>query len=93
MRTMITDSMWTLLEPRLKPTGLHACGAKPRLPDRQFLEALLYLARIALVMVFAPGFLTPRIVIHMWLASSITPTPRGCNSFIIKSAICSVMRS
>ena len=32
---MITDPMWALLEPRLEPTGLHACGAKPRLPDRR----------------------------------------------------------
>ena len=55
MRTMITDPMWALLEPRLKPTGLHACGAKPRLPDRQFLEALLYLARTGVPWRDLPG--------------------------------------
>ena len=55
MRTMITDSMWALLEPRLKPTGLNACGAKPRLPDRQFLEALLYLARTGVPWRDLPG--------------------------------------
>ena len=55
MRTVITDPMWALLEPRLKPTGPHACGAKPRLPDRAFLEALLYLARTGVPWRDLPG--------------------------------------
>src|SRR5262249_58491148 len=33
--------------------------------------------RIELVMVIAPGLRTPRIVMHEWLASTITPTPRA----------------
>jgi transposase len=55
MRTMITDPMWALLEPRLRPTGRNACGGKPRLPDRQFLEALLYLARTGIPWRDLPG--------------------------------------
>ena len=55
MRTVITDPVWALLEPRLKPTGLNACGAKPRLPDRAFLEALLYLARTGVPWRDLPG--------------------------------------
>lgn len=55
MRTVITNSMWALLEPRLKPTGLNACGAKPRVPDRAFLEALLYLARTGVPWRDLPG--------------------------------------
>ena len=55
MRTVITDSMWALLEPRLKPTGRNACGGKPRLPDRAFLEALLYLARTGVPWRDLPG--------------------------------------
>ena len=55
MRFMITDPMWALLEPRLKPTGPKACGAKPRTPDRLFLEALLYLARTGVPWRDLPG--------------------------------------
>lgn len=55
MRTVITNSMWALLEPRIKPTGRNACGGKPRLPDRAFLEALLYLARTGVPWRDLPG--------------------------------------
>lgn len=48
---------------------------------------------MALVTVLLPGFFTPRTVMHMWAASTITPTPRGCSSVITSSAICSVIRS
>jgi len=55
MRFMITDPMWATLEPRLKPTGPKACGAKPRTSDRLFLEALLYLARTGVPWRDLPG--------------------------------------
>ena len=45
MRKMITNAMWAALEPHVAPTGRHACGAKPQVSDRVFLEALLYIAR------------------------------------------------
>jgi hypothetical protein len=49
--------------------------------------------RTALVLVIEPGFRTPRIVMQLWLASTTTATPRGFTSFMIKSAIVSVIRS
>ena len=45
MRKMLTDAMWDLIRPHIRPTGLHRCGAKPETSDRIFLEALLYIAR------------------------------------------------
>ncbi len=45
MRKMLTNAMWDLMRPHIRPTGLHRCGAKPETSDRVFLEALLYIAR------------------------------------------------
>ena len=45
MRKMLTNAMWAVLKPHVAPTGRHACGAKPQVSDRVFLEALLYIAR------------------------------------------------
>ena len=52
---MITDAMWDLLEPMVRAKGLSRCGDKPKVPDRQFLEGLLYLARCGLPWRDLPG--------------------------------------
>lgn len=45
MRKMLTNALWELVRPHIRPTGRQRCGAKPQIPDRLFLEALLYIAR------------------------------------------------
>jgi transposase len=45
MRHMLTDERWAALEPLVLASNRHAGGQPPRLPDRLFLEALLYWAR------------------------------------------------
>ena len=45
MRKMLTNAMWAVLKPHVAPTGRHACGAKPQVSDRVFLEARLDIAR------------------------------------------------
>jgi transposase len=45
MRYMLTDERWAALEPLVVASNRHAGGQKPRLPERLFLEALLYWAR------------------------------------------------
>jgi len=42
---MLTNAMWDILKPHIRPPGLHRCGAKPETSDRLFLEALLHIAR------------------------------------------------
>ena len=45
MRYMLTDDLWAALEPLVQQAKRHQGGQPPALPDRQFFEALLYLAR------------------------------------------------
>jgi putative transposase len=45
MRYLLTDDLWTALEPHVRSSRRHKGGQPPELPDRGFLEALLYLAR------------------------------------------------
>jgi putative transposase len=45
MRYMLTTPIWQELEPRVEAAKRSAAGAKPELPDRLFLEAILYRAR------------------------------------------------
>ena len=45
MRHMFTDDLWTALEPMVRQAKRHKGGQKPALSDRDFFEALLYLAR------------------------------------------------
>ncbi len=47
MRYMLTDDLWTALEPMVRQAKRHRGGQKPALSDRGFFEALLYLARTA----------------------------------------------
>jgi putative transposase len=45
MRYMITDAMWTIMEPLVEGAKRHKGGQKPLIPDRQFFEGMLYIAR------------------------------------------------
>ena len=45
MRYMLTDELWAALDPHVRQAKRHKGGQRPALPDRQFFEALLYLAR------------------------------------------------
>ena len=45
MRYVITDALWAELGPLVAAAKRSAAGAKPGVPDRLFLEAVLYRAR------------------------------------------------
>lgn len=45
MRYMLTDERWAAMEPLVNAAKRHKGGQPPRLPDRLFFEALLYLGR------------------------------------------------
>jgi putative transposase len=45
MRLMITDELWAALGPAAEQAKRNRCSQKPRLAERMFFEALLYLAR------------------------------------------------
>src|SRR6516225_12037772 len=48
MRYMITDDLWDALEPLVEQAKRNRQGPAPKVPDRQFFEALLYLARTSI---------------------------------------------
>jgi putative transposase len=48
MRRVLTDPIWKVLGPRVDAAKKSPMGAKPELPDREFLEAVLYRARTGL---------------------------------------------
>jgi putative transposase len=45
MRYVLTDDLWAALEPLVQQAKRHRGGRSPALADRDFFEALLYLAR------------------------------------------------
>ena len=45
MRYMLTDDLWAALQPLVERAKWYKGGQPPTLPDRDFFEALLYLAR------------------------------------------------
>ena len=45
MRYMLTDYLWTILEPHVEASKRFKGGQPPVLSDRMFLEAILYWAR------------------------------------------------
>jgi putative transposase len=45
MRYMLTDDLWAAMGPLVERAKWYKGGQPPDLPDRQFFEALLYLAR------------------------------------------------
>lgn len=55
MRYLITDELWAAMEPLVNGARRHRGGQPPVLPDRMFLEALLYLARTGVPLRDLPG--------------------------------------
>lgn len=55
MRWMITDALWDVLGPAAQQAKRHRGGQKPKLPDRLFFEALLYIARTGVPWRDLPG--------------------------------------
>jgi transposase len=45
MRTLLTDDLWTVMEPLVERAKKHKGGNPPVIPDRVFFEAVLYWAR------------------------------------------------
>ena len=45
MRYMLTDELWATLGPLVEQAKQNPRGPEPKVPDRAFFEALLYLAR------------------------------------------------
>jgi transposase len=45
MRRILTNPIWELLQPLVQAAKKSPVGAKPKLPDRDFLEALLWVDR------------------------------------------------
>jgi len=48
MRRILSNGIWAVLEPLLNAAKASPVGAKPKLSDREFLEAVLYRARTGL---------------------------------------------
>jgi transposase len=55
MRYMVTDGLWAALEPMVQRAKRHKGGQPPALSDRDFFEALLYLARTGVAWRDLPG--------------------------------------
>ena len=55
MRYMLTDGLWAAMEPLVRQAKRHTGGQPPDLPDRDFFEALLYLARTGVPWRDLPG--------------------------------------
>jgi transposase len=55
MRYMLTDDLWAAMRPLVEQAKRHKGGQPPALPDRDFFEALLYLARTGVPWRDLPG--------------------------------------
>ena len=55
MRLMITDALWAGLGPAVERAKKNKGGPRPQLPDRMFLEELLYVARTGVPWRDLPG--------------------------------------
>jgi transposase len=73
MRLMISDELWTILEPVVEEARRYKGGASPKLPDRLFFEALLYIARTGVPWRDLPGDFGNWPAVYMrfrrWIAS------------------------
>ena len=45
MRYLLTDELWTLMEPLVETAKRYTSGKRPKLPERMFFEALLYIGQ------------------------------------------------
>ena len=55
MRYMITDELWAVMGPLVKQAKRYTCGQPPKLPDRAFFEAVLYVGRTGVPWRDLPG--------------------------------------
>ena len=55
MRYMLTDGIWAAMQPLVQQAKRHKGGQPPVLSDRQFFEALFYLARTGIPWRDLPG--------------------------------------
>jgi putative transposase len=55
MRYMLTDERWAVLEPLVRRAKTHKGGQTPKLSERLFFEALLYLGRTGIPLRDLPG--------------------------------------
>ena len=55
MRYMITDELWAVMGPRVKQAKRYRCGQPPKLPERSFFEAVLYIGRTGIPWRDLPG--------------------------------------
>ena len=55
MRYMLTDELWQAMRPLVDGARRFKGGQRPALPDRDFFEALLYLARTSIPWRDLPG--------------------------------------
>src|SRR6516164_4830072 len=55
MRYMITDELWTTMEPCVEQAKRYKCGAEPELSERMFFEAILFWARTGIPWRDLPG--------------------------------------
>src|SRR6516164_6998548 len=55
MRFMITDELWAAMEPLVDQAKRYTCGQPPKLPERMFFEALLFISRTGIPWRDLPG--------------------------------------
>lgn len=55
MRYVLTDERWAVLEPLVRRAKTHKGGQPPKLSERLFFEALLYLGRTGIPLRDLPG--------------------------------------
>ena len=55
MRYMLSDELWSAMEPLVQKSKRHRGGQPAALPDRSFFEALLYLTRTGIPWRDLPG--------------------------------------
>lgn len=55
MRYMLTDELWSVMGPVVEQAKRYKCGQAPRLAERLFFEALLYICRTGVPWRDLPG--------------------------------------
>jgi transposase len=52
---MVSDELWSVLEPLLPPAPSHARGGRPRVPDRAALAGILFVLRTGCPWAYVPS--------------------------------------
>lgn len=55
MRYMLTDELWTVMAPLVEQSKRYTCGQRPKLSERMFFEAALYIGRTGIPWRDLPG--------------------------------------